>query len=136
MNIRRRPLGRLAMALLVGIGLAGIVLLVAGTTLVPGGLRLPMLLVAVADGGRHARRHVVRFSKERPSGRVYSLAATWALVMLVCDRLADPAGRALPDVADHRRDAGVAVGRAEHRTGLARIPGAGRGLCPGTPDRH
>ena len=35
-NIRRRPLGRLAMALLVGIGLVGVVLLVAATTLVPG----------------------------------------------------------------------------------------------------
>ena len=56
--------------LLVGIGLAGIVLLVAAATLVRAGVRCPML-VARAWSWRPARSlgTVVLFSKARPSGR-------------------------------------------------------------------
>ena len=45
-NIRRRPLGRLGMAILVSIGLAAVALLVAGAMVVRGGVFAPMLLVA------------------------------------------------------------------------------------------
>ncbi len=79
-NIRRRPLGRLAMALLVGIGLVGSVLLVATTTLAPGGLRLPMLAVAgvLAAGTLAALSAFQQAATERA---VYALATTWAIVM-------------------------------------------------------
>ena len=71
-NIRRRPLGRLAMALLVGIGLAGIVLLVAGTTLVPGALRLPHAPGRRWSCGRHARRHVGLSARSDRAGGLLS----------------------------------------------------------------
>jgi 4-amino-4-deoxy-L-arabinose transferase-like glycosyltransferase len=81
-NIRRTALGRLAIAILVAIGLVGIVLLVAGTTLVPGGLRLPMLLVAVvmAAGTLAGASAFEQAATERA---VYSLAVTWAVVMII-----------------------------------------------------
>ena len=47
MNIRRKPLGRLAIALLVGIGLVGIVVLGAAATMVDRQFVPPMLLLAV-----------------------------------------------------------------------------------------
>jgi 4-amino-4-deoxy-L-arabinose transferase-like glycosyltransferase len=79
-NIRRRLLGRVAMALLVGIALVGIVLLVAATTVVPGGLRLPMLAVAVVMAvGTLAS--VSAFQQAATERAVYALAATWAVVM-------------------------------------------------------
>jgi 4-amino-4-deoxy-L-arabinose transferase-like glycosyltransferase len=80
-NIRRRPLGRLALALLVGIGLAGIVLLVAAAPLVPGHLRGPMLLIAgvMAAGTLASMSFLQRAATERA---IYALAATWAGVIL------------------------------------------------------
>jgi 4-amino-4-deoxy-L-arabinose transferase-like glycosyltransferase len=79
-NIRRRPLGRVAMALLVGIGLVGIVLLVAATTLAPAGLRLPMLAVAVVMASG-TLAGVSAFQQAATERAVYALAATWAIVM-------------------------------------------------------
>ena len=79
-NIRRRPLGRLAMALLVGIGFLGIVLPVAATTLVPAGLRLPMLAVAVVMAAG-TLAGVSAFQQAATERAVYALAATWAIVM-------------------------------------------------------
>ena len=46
-NIRRRVLGRLAVALLVGIGLPGAVLLLAGSVIVRGNLWPPMMVIGV-----------------------------------------------------------------------------------------
>ncbi len=80
-NIRRRPLGRLAMALLVWIGLAGVVVLIAGTTLVPAVLRLPMVATAaLLAAGTLAGTTL--FQQGTTKGAVYSLAGTWAIVML------------------------------------------------------
>ncbi len=81
-NIRRWPLGRLGMALLVGIGLAGTVLLVAGAMIAPWNLCLPMVLVAivVAAGTLLGLSWFQQGATERA---VYSLAATWTLVLLV-----------------------------------------------------
>jgi 4-amino-4-deoxy-L-arabinose transferase-like glycosyltransferase len=90
-NIRRRPLGRLAMAMLVGIGLVGIVLLVAGTTLVASGLRPPMLVIAVfmAAGTLAGLSFFQQGAAERA---VYSLVATWAVVMLTATGWLIPLG--------------------------------------------
>ena len=90
-NIRRRPLGRLAMALLVGIGIVGIVMLVAGTTLVTRNLRLPMLMIAIvmAAGTLAGMSSFQRGATERA---VYALAATWAIVMMTASGWLIPMG--------------------------------------------
>jgi hypothetical protein len=80
-NIRRRPLGRTAMGLLVGIGLAGIVVLVAGATMVQVNLRPPILfLAAVMAAGTLAGMSL--FQQGATERAVYSLAASWAVVLL------------------------------------------------------
>jgi len=82
-NVRRWPLGRLGLALLVGIGLAGTVFLVAGAAMVQGGLASPLLLVAVliAAGTLIGTSWFQQGATERA---VYCLAATWAVVLLAC----------------------------------------------------
>jgi 4-amino-4-deoxy-L-arabinose transferase-like glycosyltransferase len=80
-NIRRWPLGRLAIALLVAIGLAATVLFASVGILVPGDLRWPLVLVSVvvAAGTLVGLSLLQRGSTLRA---VYALAATWALVLL------------------------------------------------------
>jgi 4-amino-4-deoxy-L-arabinose transferase-like glycosyltransferase len=90
-NIRRRPLGRLALALLVGIALVGIVVLVAGTTVAPAALRLPMLLAAaIMVAGTLAG--LSAFQQGATERAVYSLAASWALIMITVTGWLIPAG--------------------------------------------
>ncbi len=68
-NIRRRPLGRLAMALLVGIGLAGTSCSWSrGRRWWPASLRPPHAPGRRAHGGRHARRHVVLSARSDRAG--------------------------------------------------------------------
>jgi 4-amino-4-deoxy-L-arabinose transferase-like glycosyltransferase len=81
-NIRRWPLGRLGMALLVGIGLAGTVLLVAGAMIAPWSLCLPMVLVAIAIAAG-TLAGLSWFQQGATERAIYSLAATWTLVLLV-----------------------------------------------------
>jgi 4-amino-4-deoxy-L-arabinose transferase-like glycosyltransferase len=90
-NIRRRPLGRLGIALLIGIGLVGIVLLLAGTTLVTANLRPPLLFLAVviAVGTLAGTSFFQQGATERA---VYSLAATWATLILVTSGWLIPIG--------------------------------------------
>jgi 4-amino-4-deoxy-L-arabinose transferase-like glycosyltransferase len=82
-NIRRRPLGRLALALLVGIGLAGAVALSAGAVFVRGALALPMLVVAVliALGALVGMLWLQRGSTQRA---MHFVAGTWAIILLCC----------------------------------------------------
>jgi hypothetical protein len=82
-NVRRWPLGRLGLALLAGIGLAGTVLLLTGGAMVRGSLAPPMILVAVliAAGTLAA---VSLFQQAATERAAYCLATTWAVVMLVC----------------------------------------------------
>jgi 4-amino-4-deoxy-L-arabinose transferase-like glycosyltransferase len=82
-NIRRRVLGRLAVALLVGIGLAGAVLLLAGSVIVRGNLWPPMTLVGVliAMGSMGGMLWLHQGATERA---FYWLAANWAIVMFCC----------------------------------------------------
>ena len=90
-NIRRRPLGRLAMAILVGIALAGVVVLVAGITVAPASLRLPMLFVAaIVAAGTLAG--VSAFQQGATERAVYSLAASWTLILIVVTGWLIPAG--------------------------------------------
>jgi 4-amino-4-deoxy-L-arabinose transferase-like glycosyltransferase len=80
-NIRRWPLGRLAIALLVGMGLTGAVLFASAGALAGGGLRWPLLLLAV---GLAAGTVLGLWGLQRGATvrAVYALAATWALVLL------------------------------------------------------
>jgi 4-amino-4-deoxy-L-arabinose transferase-like glycosyltransferase len=81
-NIRRWPLGRLGLALLVGIGLAGTVLLVAGAMIAPWNLSLPMVLVAIAIAAG-TLLGLSRFQQGATERAIYSLAAIWTLILLV-----------------------------------------------------
>jgi 4-amino-4-deoxy-L-arabinose transferase-like glycosyltransferase len=82
-NIRRRPLGRLGLALLVGIGLAGAVALAAGAVVIRGNLALPMLVVGmlVALGAVGGMLWLQRGATKRA---VYFVAGTWAVILLCC----------------------------------------------------
>ena len=81
-NIRRLPLGRLGMALLVGIGLAMATGLLAASAFVPGNLRWPMavlgglLIVGTLAG-------LLKFQRSSSVRAVQSLALTWTLVLFV-----------------------------------------------------
>jgi 4-amino-4-deoxy-L-arabinose transferase-like glycosyltransferase len=81
-NVRRWPLGRLGLALLVGIGLAGTVLLVAGAMIASWSLCIPMVLVSIGLGAG-TLRGLSYFQQAETERAIYSLAATWALVLLV-----------------------------------------------------
>jgi 4-amino-4-deoxy-L-arabinose transferase-like glycosyltransferase len=80
-NIRRRPLGRFGMALLVAIGLGGVAVLFAAALVVRGGVLAPMLLVAIilAAGTLLGLSWFQQGATERAA---YALAGTWALVLL------------------------------------------------------
>jgi 4-amino-4-deoxy-L-arabinose transferase-like glycosyltransferase len=82
-NVRRWPLGRLGLALLVGIGLVGTVFLVAGAAILPRGLGPPMLslAVAIAAGTLIGTWWLQQGATERA---VCALAVTWAIVLLAC----------------------------------------------------
>jgi hypothetical protein len=70
-------------ALLVGIGLAGAVLLLAGAVMLRGDLGLPMLLIAVliAMGSFGGMLWLQQGATERA---FYGLAGVWAIVLLCC----------------------------------------------------
>jgi 4-amino-4-deoxy-L-arabinose transferase-like glycosyltransferase len=81
-NIRRWPLGRLALALLAGIGLAIAAVLVAGATMTSIALRGPILLVAlVITGGTFAA--LTWLQQAASEKAVLALAAAWAIVLLI-----------------------------------------------------
>ncbi len=81
-NIRRKPLGRLAIALLVGIGLVGIVVLGAAATMVDRQFVPPVLLLAVvlAAGTLIGTSSLQQGATQRAA---YSLAAAWAVLLLI-----------------------------------------------------
>ncbi len=82
-NIRRRPLGRLALALLVGIGLSGAVALSAGAVLLRGNLAAPMLVVGmfIALGALGGMLWLQRGATERG---MYFMAGVWAIILFCC----------------------------------------------------
>ncbi|GIW87174.1 MAG: glycosyl transferase [Isosphaeraceae bacterium] len=105
MNVRRWPGGRLAMALLVGVGLLGAGVLVAGTVVCPAGLRLPCLVLAVVmiAGTLMALESMQRASMRR--GAVL-LGGTWYGVLMLAGLWLLPAlepYRLTPLVADRLR---------------------------------
>ncbi len=80
-HFRRLAFGRIGLIVLVGIGLALTALLVAGTTLIPGDLRSPLIAIAalIVMGTLAGARLLRRGAGERA---IDVLATTWALVLL------------------------------------------------------
>ncbi len=81
-HFRRQSFGRVGLVVLVGIGLAWVTLLVAGTAFLPGNLRSPLIAIAalIVLGTLVGTRLLRQGASERS---VYALAATWAFVLLV-----------------------------------------------------
>jgi 4-amino-4-deoxy-L-arabinose transferase-like glycosyltransferase len=82
-NIRRRALGRLALAILVGIGLAGAVSLLAGAVFVRGALALPMLVVALLIAAA-ALAGMLWLQRGATLRAMYIVAGTWAIILFCC----------------------------------------------------
>ena len=81
-NLRRWPLGRLAMALLTGIGIGTTVAMLAGFLVAPPSLRWPCLAMAVVLGpGTLYAMH--RFQTGASQQAVYGLVGTWAVMLAV-----------------------------------------------------
>jgi 4-amino-4-deoxy-L-arabinose transferase-like glycosyltransferase len=81
-NLRRWPLGRLAVALLVGVGLGAGVMLAAVALVGPQALRLPLLvLVALIFAGTLAAIEPILRNATRVG--VMRLAVTWIVVLLL-----------------------------------------------------
>jgi 4-amino-4-deoxy-L-arabinose transferase-like glycosyltransferase len=82
-NIRGSRLGRLGLALLVGVGLAGTIVLIVASATLQGNLAPALLAMAVllAAGTLVSTSWFQQGATERA---VYSLAATWAVVILAC----------------------------------------------------
>jgi 4-amino-4-deoxy-L-arabinose transferase-like glycosyltransferase len=81
-NIRRKPLGRLAIAILVGIGLLGVVLVGSVATMAGRPFALPLVLIAaVLAGGTLVGASLLQQGVTERAAN--SLAATWAIVLLI-----------------------------------------------------
>jgi 4-amino-4-deoxy-L-arabinose transferase-like glycosyltransferase len=93
-NIRRWPLGRLALALLVGIGLSLSVVLIALAVIAPANLCLPLVCVATAiSAGTLAGLHA--FQQGATLRAIHILGGTWAVVMLLISGWLIPLGEPL-----------------------------------------
>jgi 4-amino-4-deoxy-L-arabinose transferase-like glycosyltransferase len=80
--LRQRRLGRLGLALLVGIGLSLAVGLLVALPMVPEGLRGPMVVIAcILVGGTLTA--TLWFQRSRGERAIGSLAVTWALILMV-----------------------------------------------------
>jgi 4-amino-4-deoxy-L-arabinose transferase-like glycosyltransferase len=81
-NIRRRPLGRLALALLLGLGLVATTVHLAVASIAPGSLRWPVVVIAsVLAGG--TLLGTLRFQHGETERAVLALGATWSVVLLL-----------------------------------------------------
>lgn len=81
-NIRRRPLGRLAMAMLVGISLAIAAALVAGAAFLPGRVGLLLAVVAVIVAGS-ALVGMTCFQRGEGRRAAHAMATCWAAILVI-----------------------------------------------------
>lgn len=78
---KRRPLGRLGVGLLAGVGLIATAGFSAGAFVFPGPLRLPCLIFAALAAGATIYA-LDRLQNAEPRRAVWALAAAWALILL------------------------------------------------------
>lgn len=112
MNLRRWPGGRLAMALLLGVGMAAVGGMVAGTIILPAGLRLPcvVLALAIVAGTLAAAESFQRAATRRGAA---ILGGTWFGVLLLAGLWLLPAMepyRLTPRVAERLRSVSRELG--------------------------
>lgn len=81
-NIRRRPLGRLAMGMLVGMGLAIAAVLIAGAVFLPGRVSVLLVVVAALVAGS-ALVGMARFQRGEGRHAAHVLAACWAAILVI-----------------------------------------------------
>jgi 4-amino-4-deoxy-L-arabinose transferase-like glycosyltransferase len=112
-NIRRRPLGRLSMAMLVGIGLAMAAILLAGAWFLSGRLSVPLLIIA-ALAVAAALAGLVKFQGTSAERAVFAVAGCWVVILLV------GAGWAVPmcESARTSRVVGAKLGELSRRLGI------------------
>ena len=113
-NLRRWPLGRVGLAILIGLGFGLTVAGLAGALVLPGGLRGPCLAIAVAVGVG-TLWSLERFYSGATERAAHGLVATWGLTLFLAGSWLLPAlepHRLTPLVA--RRLATLAA--AEHAT--------------------
>ncbi len=105
MNLRRWPLGRMAMALLLGIGVGAVGAMVAGTVILPAGLRVPCMVLAIliVVGTLAAVESLQRAATRRGA---FILGGTWFSVLMLAGLWVLPAMepyRLTPIVAERLR---------------------------------
>jgi 4-amino-4-deoxy-L-arabinose transferase-like glycosyltransferase len=112
-NLRRRPLGRLSLAILAGIGLAMAAILIAGAAFLAGWLSGPLLILAavvvVATLAGLAKL------QDAAAGRaVFAMAGGWAVILLIA------AGWVVPmcESARTSRVVGTKLGELSRRLGI------------------
>ncbi len=106
-NLRRWPLGRVALGLMVGLGIAIAVGLLAGAVVVGGNLLGPCLVLAVLIGGGTLFA-LERFHIGATERAAYALAGVWAVALLLIGAWLLPAVepyRLTPKVARWFREA-------------------------------
>jgi 4-amino-4-deoxy-L-arabinose transferase-like glycosyltransferase len=111
-NLRRWPLGRLALGMVVGLGLAIAVALMAGAVVIGGGLRGPCILVSIVVGAGTLYAFE-RFHGGHAERAAQGLVGAWAVALLLIGAWLLPAAepyRLSPLVARRLRD----VGDREH----------------------
>jgi hypothetical protein len=81
-NIRRRPLGRLSMALLIGMGLAMAAILIAGAAFLGGRLVAPLLTIAAVVAGA-TLVGAARFRAASAERAVFAMTGGWAVILLL-----------------------------------------------------
>ncbi len=88
-NIRRQSLGRLAMAMLVGIGLAIAAVLVAGAAFLPGRVG-PLLVVVAALVAGSALVGLTYFQRGEGRRAAHAMSACWAVILVIATGVVVP----------------------------------------------
>ena len=88
-NLRRCPLGRLSMVMLIGIGLSLVGVLLAGAALIASGLSIALFAIALVLG-IGLLVGLIRFQEGAGDRAVYALAGCWTLILIIAAGCAVP----------------------------------------------
>jgi 4-amino-4-deoxy-L-arabinose transferase-like glycosyltransferase len=112
-NIRRWPMGRLSMAMLVGLGLALAAILVAGAAFLANQLSLPLAIMAVIAVVA-TLAGMARLQAAAGERAVFAMAGCWAAILLLAAGWVVPMGEA----SRTSRIVGRKLGELSHRMGI------------------